>query len=419
MLYKSRAIGVALGCLIAGCSSPDRAEDGSGEAGANLLGSEMIEIRGRAYLRRDLWSDEEFARILEEGHASLDSKMPEVLAAQLRGHSIVNGVYYIELTPNLQLAREMLANPDRTLGTAGQPPREGRVVFGSDNRSVLTNYTTYPNTTIGFLETGCTGTRIGARTVITAAHCIYETQVANAWICQNGSTSNSCGAYARWRFGVYGGSGFSGWTGQSCHVQTIPNAFVGLSNPLTDAAWWTFARWDYAAIDLLSCSAGNTGWLGTWIASDSTLTNSTFYIRGYPARAPCPAGSAGTFGPTTPPVPGGPNTDCPGTGAWPGSTWQYNGDSTPPYSGATLWTSSNTNVNPGLSESTRTIRSDIDVTSGNSGSGLYYLYAANDRRVVGVLSSGDAEVGVNRFNRFTTDVYNFFVANTDFPDDTL
>jgi V8-like Glu-specific endopeptidase len=419
VLYKSRAIGVAFGCLIAGCSSSDGAEDGAGQAGANLLGSEMIEIRGRPYLRRDLWSDEAFERILQEGRASLDSKTPEVLAAQLRGHSIVNGVYYIELTPNLDKAREVLARPDQSLGTPGQPPREGRVIFGSDDRSVLTNYTTYPNTTIGLLETGCTGTRIGARTVITAAHCIYETQVANAWICKTVPIPTPA---ARTRDGA---SGFmvapASPAGRVSLVTYKPSRTRSSASAIRRRmrlGGTSLAGTTQRSISSVARPV-NTGWLGTWIAGDATLTNSTFFIRGYPARAPCPTGTAGTFGPPTPPMPGGPNTDCPGSGVWPGSTWQYNGDSTPPYSGATLWTSSNANVNPGLAQATRTISSDIDVTSGNSGSGLYFLYAASDRRVVGVLSSGDVNVGVNRFNRFTTEVYNFFVTNTDFPDDTL
>lgn len=377
---------------------------------------ETVELRGRTLMRRDLWSDDEYQRIIFEGRANQPSTSPEVLAAQMRGHTIANGVYYIELQPDVELARQILADPLYDMGTHSQAPREERNVIGTDTRAPATPNNTYPNTTIGFLETGCTGTRIGARTVYTAAHCVYSTITTNGWYCRNGFAASTCTDWPRWRFGVEDGAGFSNWTANGCHWQTIPTAFVNLTDPGGSGGetWWDFARWDYAVVDLRQCSAGNTGWLGTLIVDDATLTDSTFFVRGYPMRATCPTGAKGDLG--SPPGSGGTLSDCPGTGSYPGSTYRYNGDTTKPYTGAEIWSSNDSNVAPGTQHATASISSTIDITQGNSGSGLYFLLGTIDRRVVGVASN--ASSSVSRFNRFTVGVYNFMVAYSDFPDDT-
>jgi len=120
-----------------------------------------------------------------------------------------------------------------------------------------------------------------------------------------------------------------------------------------------FDQWDYAAVDMSGCPTLNVGWYGTGGMSDSQLYAAQGKRRGYPDRAPCPAGAHGDY------------DDCPGTGLYPGSTWRHSDDVTRPYDGAQIWYTSSYDINPGKLYSANTIKTSLDTTFGDSGSALY------------------------------------------------
>ncbi|HEX2672088.1 MAG TPA: hypothetical protein VHM25_14505 [Polyangiaceae bacterium] len=396
-------VNAALSCL--GCgSAADPMSDG--ESPATQAAEPVVEVAGRTFLRRDLWSKADFDRILYEGRADQDGSTPEVLAAQLRGHMAVGNAYYIELEPNIELAKRILSK-EPVPNTPSSEERQGRTVIGSDSRVLFGTTNAVPGTTIGFNESRGTGVRINDTTLYTAAHVVYQTQVANNWFCADGTTTAGCNR-PRWRFGVNGTSAFAGWTSYNCEVITIPTAFVNLVDTSNESAW---AHFDFAVVNLINCSnRGGTSWLGTWNSTDQDLLDANAHRLGYPARATCPAGANGDTGSTS----NGTNvlgTDCPGTGNWPGSTYRIN-NTAAPYAGAQLWYSTTSDVWAGDSTS---IRSTVDLTHGDSGGPLYMFApgSSTDRRVLGVASLSPQTYNV--FNRWTAETYNWFHTYATFP----
>ncbi len=128
-----------------------------------------------------------------------------------------------------------------------------------DSRTLRTNTTTWPYRAIGTLFDGggdCTGTRIGPRHVLTAAHCIYNRETAS-WNTisfkpgRNGTNS-----------APYGSSG--------PHWYWVPDEYITLGSNGYDIG-----------LIILDTPVGN-GWMGYGAWSGGFLEDQDLWMRGYP-----------------------------------------------------------------------------------------------------------------------------------------
>lgn len=202
----------------------------------------------------------------------------EELAESLRARTERDGYEYVS-EPNYEVAKKLLAGhlPDATLPsesselTAAEAETEsakakpsGRhnthAFIGADNRiSVGAESTSYPYAAIGAWTVGvCTGTMIGASSMITAAHCLHD---GKDWY-----------AAPTVRFP-------SGATFTACWNRSVRTPYI------TGTAGAGDLRYDIGVIEFSSCgsSPGSaTGWLGTWNFATGSITGTFGYAWGYP-----------------------------------------------------------------------------------------------------------------------------------------
>lgn len=370
---------------------------------------EIVEgVRGKTYLRSDLWTAEELQDMEAKQDASLGpnpslEEVAEGLRGVMRHH---NGGIYIEANLDYELAEKVmkedelaLLDREETEATSEGDGVEDRHIINNDDRWWISNSGGNAwQAKTAFAEHGCSATRIGQHTAVTAAHCLYDTLVADDWICNNGATG-TCTNWPDWRFGVNDTTGHSNWI--SCENVVISGNFDNLTSLATENDAWLFARRDFAVMDLSDCPSSSwpngTSWMGTTILSNSSLSSLTANALGYPARDNCPAGSSGQNG-----------TGC--------TTFLYNG-SPAPFSGGELLVDDHSTISKGDSQSSYTIRSLADVTAGQSGGALYkYESSSGSRWLVGILSNGNSTE--NRYRRWTSSLKDWVAARSEFPDDT-
>lgn len=155
---------------------------------------------------------------------------------------------------------------------------EGRVVQGQTGNGHgtwqrVTATKNHPWRTIGRLSTGCTATLVGPRTLLTAAHCVFNVE-KQEWTNVNklrfapGQKNKE-----NWWQDLWGGSNSAKPFGE-LNVQMITISNNWIQHGITEYDW---------AIITLPKATG-LGWLGFTAASDSTWKNGfTMNLAGYPA----------------------------------------------------------------------------------------------------------------------------------------
>ncbi|SFI83979.1 trypsin-like serine peptidase [Thermoflavimicrobium dichotomicum] len=159
-----------------------------------------------------------------------------------------------------------LKNAKETVVKKVQPVRFGsydigiRSVIGTDDRTRVTNTTTYPYSAIAHIESsigGCTGWMIGPRTLVTAGHCVYDPDTKQ-WATDVTVTP--------------GRNGTSKPYGSAKDIEIFVSAGWGQNGDIGH---------DYAVIILDQEIGYATGWFGyRW--TSSSLTGVAENISGYP-----------------------------------------------------------------------------------------------------------------------------------------
>lgn len=141
---------------------------------------------------------------------------------------------------------------------------------GIDTRIIRTPTTTWPWRTISHFSNNCTGTLIGPRHLITAAHCINQ-QGTNTWFSFTVSPGRDGNTLP------YGSSTISPnpAPGQTAWYFTHPQ----WRNPNTANP----RQWDWGLIVIPDRLGDQTGWMGYVALTATTLKANNQYNRGYPA----------------------------------------------------------------------------------------------------------------------------------------
>ena len=150
---------------------------------------------------------------------------------------------------------------------------------GDDNRELKTNSSQYPLRTIsqfsgvsGNQDSRCTGTFVGPRHLITAAHCINR-EATNVWFTIKVTPGRN-------------GTGTGSAPYSSSVIMLDPE-------PPVESWYWTFeewrdpnqsnrTRWDIGMIVVPDRLGDTTSWMGVAPRTATYLKNTTSYNRGYP-----------------------------------------------------------------------------------------------------------------------------------------
>jgi V8-like Glu-specific endopeptidase len=275
---------------------------------------------------------------------------------------------------------EKVPIPKRVKGQKQQDDPQN-IIIGTDQREKRRDNTSYPMRTQVLLSNQngggrCSGTMIGPSTMITAAHCVHD---SNNWLATKtwspGVDSEDTVDFPYNPFsGGYPSNNASNTAIFQCYWVTIPGGYLDGGDD----------EWDFAVIEFAggynncNLSPGNTvGWLGWGSQSNATIENNINYIYGYPAGGTTP--KCGVVSSTC----GGGSCNWPQIWGWGRSDFEADGDS---------------------------IEHRVDTSSGQSGSGIYNM-AQGFRKVIGIHLGCESSTE-NRGRRIDGTVIDFVKAHS-------